>query len=499
MQRFITMEADTMLHERRYLFHSNAARNCVELGASVLSLATITWCGWNLNANLTTISYAYFMLIIVTAYLCGFWKATLIAVLAATCLDYLFIPPIFHLEIAQSQNWVALAFFEIAAILISRLASREKRSTLETAIHKNGMERLYELSRNTLLLDLHHPPGPQLLVLMHRIYSIPAAAIYDAHLGRQDRIGDWDEYEEGIARDCYLQNKGSDDLSEQYSARILKADHSSVGALVVRDGIPPLIVDALAALAAIAIDRHQSFENEERIENERRSEQMRTAVLDALAHELKTPLTAIQTASAGLMEIGKINDAQLVLTELIDQEAAHLNKICTHLLLTAKLDADQANSRHEEIFVREVIQEVLQAGAGNIDPGRIAVAIEDSNLKVQADRGMLNMIITQYLDNACKYAAPHSTITFEARLSHTEAIISVHNAGSLIRIEDRERIFERFYRSPQHLNTVAGTGIGLSIVRKAAEAHRGHAWVISSEQDGTTFFLSLPQNERRPQ
>ena len=82
-------------------------------------------------------------------------------------------------------------------------------------------------------------------------------------------------------------------------------------------------------------------------------------------------------------------------------------------------------------------------------------------------------------------------------MSNNEVLISVHNFGPTIRIEDRERIFDRFYRSPNMKDSVSGTGIGLSVVRKAAEAHHGHVWVISDDKEGTTFFLSLPKDARR--
>jgi two-component system sensor histidine kinase KdpD len=75
----------------------------------------------------------------------------------------------------------------------------------------------------------------------------------------------------------------------------------------------------------------------------------------------------------------------------------------------------------------------------------------------------------------------------------------VHNSGSTIQIEDRERIFDRFYRAKGLKDAVPGTGIGLSVVRKAAEAHHGHVWVISNDHEGTTFFLSLPIGARRTQ
>jgi two-component system sensor histidine kinase KdpD len=107
------------------------------------------------------------------------------------------------------------------------------------------------------------------------------------------------------------------------------------------------------------------------------------------------------------------------------------------------------------------------------------------------------MILVQYMDNAAKYSIPGSPIEIAAKESRSEVLISVHNEGPTIRMEDRDRIFERFYRGPDTQHSADGTGIGLSIVKKAAEAHRGHVWVISDEKEGTTFYLSLPQASRR--
>ena len=99
--------------------------------------------------------------------------------------------------------------------------------------------------------------------------------------------------------------------------------------------------------------------------------------------------------------------------------------------------------------------------------------------------------MTQFVDNAGKYSTPGSSIKISAQESASEVLIAVHNKGSLIRQQDRERIFERFYRCPETKHQAPGTGIGLSIAKKAAEVHNGHVWVISDEQEGTTFFLSI--------
>jgi len=142
---------------------------------------------------------------------------------------------------------------------------------------------------------------------------------------------------------------------------------------------------------------------------------------------------------------------------------------------------------------------VLAAQNHSADNSRLRVTADDPALTVRVDRALLAMILTQYIDNALKYSTPKTPIGITTRTSRTEVVISVHNLGPTIPIEDRERIFDRFYRSPDLNDSIPGTGIGLSVVRKAAEAHHGHVWVISDDKEGTTFFVSLPTGARRKQ
>jgi two-component system sensor histidine kinase KdpD len=465
--------------------------------AASAGLALLTWVGYILRLDLATISFVYLLLVITTALLCGFWQASLISLLAAACLDYFFSPPLFRFVISDPHNWIALGAFQATALVISRLSAKELRSARDAAFHRAGMKRLYELSRNSLLLDLHRPPGPQLVVLIQRIFDAKAVALFDVNLGRQDRIGDWDTGEEDVAKECYLRGTSGNDPTTETARRVLEAGSGSVGALVLRGGISPLVVDALASLAAIAIDRHQSFEKEERAETASKGEHLRAAVMDALAHEFKTPLTAVQTASSGLIELGGLTDRQHALATLIDDETARLNKLCTRLLLTAKLAADEVGLQVDDVNIQQLIAEVLLSRPADEVRSRIEVVVEEPALSVCVDRALVAMILTQYIDNARKYSTPDTPIVVAARMSHAEMLISVHNVGSTIQIEDRERIFDRFYRAHDSKGSVPGTGIGLSVVRKAAEAHHGHVWVISDQQEGTKFFLSIPIAARR--
>jgi len=110
---------------------------------------------------------------------------------------------------------------------------------------------------------------------------------------------------------------------------------------------------------------------------------------------------------------------------------------------------------------------------------------------------LIVMLLTQYIDNACKYSIFGTAITIRAARSNAEIIFSVHSFGPVIPIADRERIFNRYYRSSNHSNRASGTGIGLSVAKRVAVIHGGYVWVTSEELEGTTFFAAIPATEQK--
>jgi two-component system sensor histidine kinase KdpD len=254
-------------------------------------------------------------------------------------------------------------------------------------------------------------------------------------------------------------------------------------------------VNALASLTAIALERAHSFERESRAEAERQSEQLRTTVLDALAHEYKTPLTAVRTATSGLIEMGGLSTTQSELITLIDSETSRLTDLTTRLLQMSRLDRVDIHMRPERIDVDEFFLALLSSAEISLSGRAINIDGLGSRAYVRADRELVNMALTQFLDNAAKYSDPASTITVAVDMLAGALRVRVHNDGPPIPSEDRERIFERFYRSSGSNHKAAGTGIGLSISKKIAEVHQGRVWVTSKEGEGTTFFLELPRCE----
>src|SRR4029077_1398194 len=169
------------------------------------------------------------------------------------------------------------------------------------------------------------------------------------------------------------------------SLRVLRVRNTSVGAIAVRGTLDTLIADALASLAAITLDRCVSFEKEIQIEQAHQSERLRAAVLDSLAHSVKTPLTAIQTASSGLREVGDLNASQAQLVSLVENECSQLSQLCNRLLQTAKLDAEEVTLHKAEITVSDLIGRVVREQSGRMAGHPIEVAIPETSLKVRGD------------------------------------------------------------------------------------------------------------------
>jgi signal transduction histidine kinase len=110
---------------------------------------------------------------------------------------------------------------------------------------------------------------------------------------------------------------------------------------------------------------------------------------------------------------------------------------------------------------------------------------------------MMVMLLTQYIDNASKYSIFGSTITIRAEKTRAEVVFSVRSFGPVIPINDRERIFDRYYRSTARPSRAAGTGIGLSVAKRVALIHGGSVWVTSDEAEGTTFYAAIPATARK--
>ncbi len=432
------------------------------------------------------------LVVVPAALLCGFWQAAVVSLSAVVVQSYLSARQAQFNPARDPANSVTLLAFVLTALIVSRLSARVTEHAKESESWGGQMHDLYEFTRRTLQMNLHVEPGAQLAELVHEIFALEAVVVFDADLHEIYQAGYWHDDPQELAQNVYYFGTTDDDPETGISKRVVRLGSVPIGSIVVRGDTSPLTNNAIASLIAITFDRYRAFANESRIETERQTEQLRATVLDSLAHAYKTPLTAIRAASSGLTEMGRLSPSQAELVSLIDEQAGLLNDLTTRLLITARLDAGEVSVNAADVELRPLIEEVVASLSDRLASMKVAIDMPDEDLILCCDRQLITMLLTQYIDNACKYSIYGTTITIRAIQAKAEVIFSVNSIGPVIPIADRERIFDRYYRSSTSSNRASGTGIGLAVAKRAALIHSGYVWVTSDENEGTSFFAAIP-------
>lgn len=477
----------------------SGVRLVLSLGQCAVGIAAVVLIGFLTHWLQWLIPVAvllYLLVIVPVALWGGFWQAAVVSLSAVGAQSY------FTARFARTNpaidpaNPIELLAFILTALVISRLSARVTEHARSSDSWGGQMQDLYEFTRRTLQLNLHVEPGPQLAELVQEIFALEAVVIFDADLHETYEAGYWHVDPQELAQSVYYFESSDDDAETGISRRVLRLGNIPIGSIVMRGDTSPLTNNAIASLIAITFDRYRAFANESRIETERQTEQLRSTVLDALAHEYKTPLTAIRAASTGLSEMGKLSAGQADLVSLISEQTDLLTELTNKLLTTAKLDADEVTVHAATVGVASLIDEVVASMSDRLATMKVAIEMPDDTLVLCCDRRLMTMLLTQYIDNACKYAIYGTTITIRAVQSKNEVVFSVHSFGPVIPMADRERIFDRYYRSSNSSNRAPGTGIGLSVAKRAATIHNGYVWVTSDQDEGNTFFAAIPAQTR---
>ena len=464
-----------------------------KIAAGSIAALLLTFFAFRLDFNLSSATSIQLFLVAVIALRWGFLEASVVSLLSVACLDYFFTKPLFSFFIVDSHNWVALGTFETVALFISTLSNRVNRHARESEMRHVQLQKLYQLSEHVLGLDHKEPVEQQLANLMRSSLAVKGVALWNAYDVSMGKCGKYDVTDNEV-RSIYFMEINGDDLSAGISRRVLRVGKRPIGSLFLCGHLLDVAtVNAAAALAAGAIERARSFSTEARAEAARQSEQLRSAILDGLAHAFKSPLTTIQVSSSGLLAMNTLSGTEEKLVSLIDRHASHLNDLTNHLLLTAKMDAGDLKVRREEIDLAQLMQSSVEESSQELSGHAIDIRLTGRQSMIWADRKLLQMAFMQLLDNAIKYGTPGSSIAIGIEEEQAELLITVKNEGSFIPPGEREKVFQRFYRCSESLRTISGTGIGLFVVRRITEAHQGRAWVNSDPVNGTAFVIALPR------
>lgn len=247
----------------------------------------------------------------------------------------------------------------------------------------------------------------------------------------------------------------------------------------------------LAGVMTIALQRAHLLEARRAGELARQSERLKTALLASLAHDLRTPLTAIRVAASNLKAPEFSPDERLEQSDLILAEVERLTRLFHNLLEMARIDAGAVAEEARWVHPSEIIAAARDQVEHTLGAHPVEIAI-DPDLPVRLDPRLTAAALAHLLENAAQYSPSGAAVRVEARTDDGELVIRVRDRGPGIAADDLPHLFERFYRGSASRTRKAGTGMGLWIVRGLLAVARGRVWADNCSDGGAQFTIAVP-------
>lgn len=462
--------------------------------AAILTLIVVAFRHFA-HVNPTTVALTLLVAVLGVAASWGLRYSIAMSIVAALCLNFFFLPPVGTLTVADTQNWVALGAFFIAAIVASNLSERARRETAEAHRRRQDVERLYIFSQQLLGSDNVVELLKTIPVYVKENFTVGHAAVYlsskeQAYRSNPER----QDLPTGALRESALRGEAVRDPSRQLAITPMRMGTRSIGALGIAGEVPSQqTLEAIGSLIAIAIERARAVEELTRTEASRESERLRSALLDSVTHEFRTPLTAIKASVTTLQSsIGLSDSDRKDLLMVIEEESDRLNRLIGEAVTMAQLDAHEFKLDLEPHDVREPIEAAMAETRSVLSSHPVEVRLPEKLPAAIMDLGWITKVLQHLLENAAKYSPPDSPIFISSEVKNHRLITSVADRGSGIDDLERSLIFDKFYRGQSQRYRVQGTGMGLAIVKAIVEAHGGRIQVTSQLGQGSVFSFGLP-------
>jgi two-component system sensor histidine kinase KdpD len=425
-------------------------------------------------APVVSLSVVYLPAVLLVSAGWGLLAGLATSLLSAAAFNFFHIPPVGHFTIVDSRNWAALAAFTVVAIVASTMSELIRSRAVEAEQRRAEADLAALLARALLAgADTAH----QLGVASQRL----AAA-----LGLR-----WAAIELGEER------------AEERGLALALRDGAGerIGTLLVPRALPDglharlttRVLPTLQAILQVALRRDQLQAEAVETAALRSSDHLKTALLRAVSHDLRTPLTAIVAAGHALASPSLTDADRLELSSAVVQESERLGALVEKLLDLSRLQAGEAVAHREWVSLEDVIAAARESLPGSPP---IRVRLEPCLPEIRADAAQLERALANLLENALRYA-PSETPSVHARCSGERLLVAVLDRGPGIDAAEQERIFEPFYRG-RAAGCQAGSGLGLAIARGLVQANGGELTVSSQLGRGTTFTISLPLAQAAP-
>ncbi len=426
-------------------------------------------------APAVSLGVVYLLVVLVVSLAWGAWLGAVTGLLSAAAFNFFHLPPVGRFTIKDPDNWIALATFLVVAVLMSSVAELTRARARDALERRREADLATEMARVLLRGGTLAEVLPTAAARMAHALELPSAAIAMEAVEADPRSVAF-PLREGQRR------LGTLVVGAETSERNLHR-------------LQERVVPALEALLSAALEREELQSGVVETAALRQADVVKTALLRAVSHDLRSPLTAIAAAGEAIALPGVSGAEREELASVISGETRRLSRLVENLLDLSKLQAGAAEPRREWTSVEEVLGAALEEVDGN--PQDFQVTVDRDLPLVRADSTQLERAFVNVLENARAHCGEHP-VSVRARAVRTVAgvggrlIVRVVDRGPGIPPAQVERVFEPFYQAGTARGGRRGSGLGLAIARGFTEANGGTLHVESLPGQGATFVFELP-------
>jgi two-component system sensor histidine kinase KdpD len=444
------------------------------------------------HVHVASVVLLLLLAILIVANRWGFIEAAAATILGAALLNYFFLPPR-GIGITAPEFWVVFITFLGVALLGSYLAAQLTRRTDEAVARRREIESLYALGQ-----ELQREASPLSIVSdfiesLLRTFQLEAAAFYDLSTGEITRSGPKGNI---ISQDLLVDSARRSEHFNQGADEILCVPvHSGgrvVGSLAIFGGsTSELILRAITDRIEAALARASAYEELRQAQETERNQELKTALLNSLVHEIKTPMSVIKTAVSSLLSRDSDAASRRELLTIIDEEADRLDASISEAFWTARVEAGILQSGKAPHDVRPLVKETLDELKTLLAGRSVVVDSAESLPPANCDAHMFKRVLKELLTNALKYSPSDSPLTVSLQHTGDEIITRVTDSGIGIQPGEEVLIFQKHYRG--HVRP-PGAGLGLALAKTIVQSQGGRIWACNRPEGGSVFHFSLPSS-----
>ena len=492
-------------------------------GGALAALCVATAAAWAFEAvglHEPNLVLAYLLGVTAVAAWFGRGPAIFASFGAVLLFNFFFTSPRYTFRVYDSGYLFTFAVMLVIGLLVSTLTARIRDQSVIAHQRERRTEQLYQLSQELSATTGHLQIVTAAEARLGRLLDGEISILVPDERGRLRPAGTGSP---GLAGDpgllpvaawVYEHDRIAGAGTETHSGASalclpLTTPEGVVGVLAVRARDPDLLlspdrrrlVETFAAQVALALARDRLTERVHRTIAQADNERLRSAVLSSVSHDFRTPLATITGASSSLLDAGERIDAeeQRDLLQSIYDEADRLGRLVDNLLHMTRLESGQLEPKREWNIVEDIVGSSLTRLARQLAGREVATRIPDEMPMLRVDGVLIELVLSNLLDNAAKYSPPAAPIEVRANTEGGLVLMEVADRGTGLTAEEKTKVFEKFYRGPHRRKDGShGAGLGLAICAAIARLHGGRLDVVDRDGGGARFILSLPVEEQPP-